>query len=471
MKIAYIHYHLKTGGVTTVLKQQIEALVDTCDLLVLSGDLPETPFPCDIVRIPELGYDRPGQKKMVPDDVAASIIEAIKTKWENGCDILHVHNPTLAKNKHFLKILKALHHRKIKLLLQIHDFAEDGRPQAFFCDDQYIADCHYAAINTRDYNLLLKAGLKKEGLHKIANIVKPFEYSSSDKCDSRLVLYPIRAIRRKNIGEAILLSLFFNNDETLAITLPPNSPVDKKSYAGWKTYARARNLKVAFDVGLTQHFTELVRCAGFLITTSITEGFGFSFLEPWTAFKMLWGRKLPDICHDFETNGVVLDHLYTRLNVPLEWIDQQKWFNTWQSCVQSAAAMFNFNIKDITIANAFGEMSAQKTIDFGLLNEAFQKTIIELVLSDPRCRERLICLNPYLAALGHLDNHEALIQNNRHAIMQNYHQPAYRETLTDTYTKVAGVNVRHQIDKFVLISEFMDLNKFSLLKWGPYVEE
>ena len=74
-----------------------------------------------------------------------------------------------------------------------------------------------------------------------------------------------------------------------------------------------------FEAGLTNDFESLVLSSEFIITTSITEGFGFSFLEPWTAKKMLWGRKLPDICEDFEKNGVQLDHLYTTLNIPIGW--------------------------------------------------------------------------------------------------------------------------------------------------------
>ncbi|MBW1695034.1 MAG: hypothetical protein JRJ41_13015, partial [Deltaproteobacteria bacterium] len=105
MKIAFIHYHLKTGGVTTVLRQQVEAIMDTCDVLVLSGTSPGSPFPCDIAVIPDLGYDTPDSKRIRPEDVAASIIEAIGKKWKSGCDLIHVHNPTLKKNKHFITIL------------------------------------------------------------------------------------------------------------------------------------------------------------------------------------------------------------------------------------------------------------------------------------------------------------------------------------------------------------------------------
>ncbi|MBL7179979.1 MAG: hypothetical protein ISS65_07180 [Desulfobacterales bacterium] len=470
MKIAFIHYHLKTGGVTTVIKHQIEAIRDTCDALILTGALPKTLLPCDAVQIPGLGYDRPGRNTLNPLDVTASIIQAIHSKWKDGCDLVHVHNPFLAKNKNFLKILKALQQKNIKLFLQIHDFAEDGRPLFYFSDDEYIADCHYGVINSRDYNILLKAGLKKNGVHKIFNTIKPFQYKSTDVSTKKQVLYPVRAIRRKNIGEAILLSVFFKNHETLVITLPPNSPVDLKSYAGWKAFARENHLKVVFDAGMTREFSELVRSSAFLVTTSIAEGFGFSFLEPWIARKILWGRKLPDICHDFESNGIRLDHLYTRISVPLEWLDKESLSSTWQSCVRKACAMFDFPIRETSIANAFEKITADETIDFGLLNEALQKQIIARLLADPGNPSRLIHLNPFLLSPGDVSDPETLIQNNRQAALRNYSPTIYGNTLKDIYKKVGGLNVRQRIDKSALASEFLNLENFSLLKWGPYVE-
>jgi hypothetical protein len=154
LKIAFIHYHLKTGGVTTVLRQQVESILDTCDLLVLSGDPPESPFLCDVVHIPGLGYEIPGRNPMDPERIATAIIEAIHLKWNNGCDLVHVHNPTLKKNANFLKILNVLKKRGLKLFLQIHDFAEDGRPLSYFAEEEYIENCHYGVINSRDYNIL-----------------------------------------------------------------------------------------------------------------------------------------------------------------------------------------------------------------------------------------------------------------------------------------------------------------------------
>jgi glycosyltransferase involved in cell wall biosynthesis len=471
MKIVFIHYHLKTGGVTAVLRQQIESMLHTSDLLLLTGAPPDASFPCETVHIPGLGYDKSGPNRFEPEKVADAIIKAIRLKWDGGCDIIHVHNPTLAKNRNFLKILKTLQKEKFRLFLQIHDFAEDGRPLAYFSEDDYVSDCHYGVINSRDYNILLKAGLKKEGLHKIFNIITPLNFKATGAIPKNYILYPVRAIRRKNIGEAILLSLFFTNDETLAITLPPNSPADIKSHERWKAFVDEKHLDIIFEAGLTHEFPDLVLSANFLITTSITEGFGFSFLEPWTAEKLLWGRRLPQICQDFEKNGLQLDHLYSRLNVPVEWIGKERLFKTWKLCVQRAGSMFDLAIDETAIKNAFEKTTDKDIIDFGLLDESFQKTVISKVLSDSANRDALIHLNPYLSNPGDVSNRDALIQNNLKAVKRHYNQTRYRKNLLDIYTRVIRDNVHQKIDKKILFSEFFSLDNFSLLKWSSYAEK
>lgn len=471
MRIALAHYHLKTGGVTTVLRQQIEAIKNDCEILVLTGELPDSPFPADIKHIPGLAYyGRSSKKAFNPKKVAESIIKAIHSKWKDGCDILHVHNPLLAKNKIFLKILHELREREIRLFLQIHDFAEDGRPLSYFDEDEYVPDCHYGVINSRDYNILLKAGLKKEGLHKIFNTIKPFEFKKKAVETKKIALYPIRAIRRKNIGEAILLSLFFKNHVALFITQPPNSPIDIISYKGWKRFVEENRLDVVFEAGLKYDFEKLVLAARFLITTSITEGFGFSFLEPWTAKKILYGRKLPDICYDFEQNGIKLDHLYTKLLVPVKWIDKKDLYERWRASVLKAWSLFNYKIDNKNIEKGFSAITKNNNIDFGLLNESFQKQIIACILSDKKNANMLRSLNPYLSHIGEIKNQDALIQNNMKAVLSNYNNTVYKKKLFEIYSKVCKNPVRQRIDKKILLAEFLNLHKFSLLKWGDYVK-
>ncbi len=468
MKIAFIHYHLKTGGVTTVLRQQVEAIQNACEVLVLTGTPPESPFPADTIHIPGIGYDTEDTKPYDPEKVAELIVEAIFSRWNDGCDVLHVHNPTLAKNRNFLKILKAIQKKNIKLFLQIHDFAEDGRPLSYFYDDDYVPDCHYGAINSRDYNILLKSGLKKEGLHKIFNTISPFNFKGKNPGPKGHVLYPIRAIRRKNIGEAILLSLFFKNKEALFITLPPNSPADIVSYEGWKEFVNEKNLHVVFEAGLTNKFSTLVRSARFLITTSITEGFGFSFLEPWTAQKVLWGRRLPDICYDFDKKGIYLDHLYSRLLVPIKWIGKKMFYEKWKSCILESCARFNYDIDEGCIEKSFETITENENIDFGLLDETFQKQIISRVLSSKKDADRLIRRNPYLSNPGYVLNKEGLIQNNEKAVLNNYNKNIYKKKLLEIYARVVKDSVCHSIDKTLLLSEFFNLKQFSLLKWSEY---
>ncbi|OQY12646.1 MAG: hypothetical protein B6I30_04405 [Desulfobacteraceae bacterium 4572_187] len=400
MKIAFIHYHLKTGGVTTVLKQQIKAIQNSCNTFVLTGSDQKSSFPVDTVFIPGLGYDSFSQKKPPPHEVAESIISAIFAKFGSICDVLHVHNPTLAKNTDFLKILSELQKRNINLFLQIHDFAEDGRPKVYF-SDQYLSDCHYGVINSRDF---------------------------------------------------------------------PNSPADFDSYAGWIGFVKNNNLNVEFESGLKNDFSKLVLSSRFIITTSISEGFGFSFIEPWCAKKVIWGRKLPDICSDFENNGISLGHLYSNLLVPLEWIGKDNFYRKWKDCILKNCKLLNYDIDKSSIDKIFSQVIKNDKIDFGFLDESFQKNIISHIMSSNNNKNKLIRLNPYLTSVGIVSDKQRLIKNNMKAVFSNYSKDIYKEKLIEIYKKVANISVSHSIDKKILLSCFLDPGHFSLLKWCKYSE-
>lgn len=468
MKIAFMHYHLKPGGVTTCLKQQVDALKDDCEMLVVTGETPSGVFPADTLIVPELAYSIRGRRAFSPRDAASAIVDAIEDRFNGPCDILHVHNPMLAKNRQLLQILKALQKKGVCLLLQAHDFAEDGRPLSYY-DEDYLQDCHYSVVNSRDYNILLKSGLKKEGLHLFFNTVKLPQIETDFSAGGADVVYPIRAIRRKNIGEAVLLSLFFGNDDVLAVTLPPNSPADIESYQGWKAFAADRRLKVEFDRGLKQPFEAIVSSARYLLTTSITEGFGFAFLEPWLFGKLVWGRKLKDICADFEANGILLDHMYGQLKVPIDWVGSDGFFEKWNRTIRKACGLFDFQIQKDRIQSAYDSLTAGGTIDFGLLDEALQKGVIRRLLSDSAAKKQISLLNAPLSEMGRVSNAKDLIRANHKAVLRNYSRARCRQKLLSTYRYVAATPVRQRIDRKRLLAEFFDLNKFSLLKWGDYV--
>ena len=467
MKIAYMHFHLKTGGVTTVIRQQVETLKNACEAVVLSGVLPETDFPCKVIPIPGIGYDSDINRRMDPGKTADAVIEAIFSHWPGGCDILHVHNPILAKNRNYLKILKRLQDKGLRLFLQIHDFAEDGRPGVYFKDD-YISDCHYGVINSRDYDILIKSGLKPEGLHRVGNMVTPLPTDPEPGDVKGHILYPVRAIRRKNIGEAILLACFFPENRPLLITLPPNSPADFPAYESWKRFVSRHTLNVEFEAGLKNDFISLVHSSASLVTTSISEGFGFSFMEPWTAGKYLWGRDLTGITDDFKINNIALDHLYTKIRTPLKWLVPDGFFHVWRKAVLDNLALFGLESERFTIREEFNRLVSDGTIDFGLLNEKSQQTVINRILKSRENKKQFKKLNPFLADCGRSSVEASVTASNCALVKDRYSAGVYRETLMAAYGAVLSRNPIQSIDKTKLLSEFFRFDSFSLLKWGRH---
>ena len=146
---------------------------------------------------------------------------------------------------------------------------------------------------------------------------------------------------------------FLPGSAKLVITLPPNSPMDITSYRDWKSFVAKHQLSVEFDAGVKKDFQTLVQAARSLITTSITEGFGFSFLEPWVHDKLLWGRNLSPVTQDFERNGIRLNHLYPFLMVPVDWIGQTALFERWQSCVRHTCEVFHYPVEQGRISTSF----------------------------------------------------------------------------------------------------------------------
>ena len=466
MKIAYLHYHLKPGGVTTVIRQQIDAVKDFCEILVITGSPPTDVFPAETIVIPGVGYSQPDSDLPPPEKIAQAIINAIHDRWETGCDLLHVHNPLLAKNKNFLKILSVLRGKNIRLFLQVHDFAEDGRPWSYYTENDYPADCQYGVINSRDFEILIKTGLKPDGLHLLANTVSPFKTEGGKKIPKEIILYPVRAIRRKNIGEALLLSLFFPNNETLAITLPPNSHRDWTTYDDWKKFAHHHALKVIFEAADQYDFTDLVKSAKCLITTSISEGFGFAFLEPWTAGKTLIGRNIPDICRDFSKNDIHLDHLYNQILIPVDWFDIHQFYEKWKACILKNARRFNIKISVSRVDAAFKTITKDNCIDFAHLNENMQQHIISMLINSNDIKKQILKLNPFLANITRLPDHHNRISHNKKAVVASYSQKAYQRCLMDIYSRIVQKSVSQQIDKQILAREFLNPETFSLLKWS-----
>jgi hypothetical protein len=305
-------------------------------------------------------------------------------------------------------------------------------------------------------------------LHYLPNAVRVLNPETPAEPTGACFLYPVRGLRRKNVGEAILLARLTNPSLPLAVTQPPTSPQDVASYNDWRKFCSRLGLQVFFDHGKRYAFAELLTAAHSMLTTSISEGFGFAFLEPWTAGRFLWGRRLADICPDFEAAGVQLDHLYDTIDIPLGWVEKETLRHRWTRCLREAYGRFHGVIGQRAVDAAWHKAAAGDLIDFGMLAESMQRDIIRRVIGDRAAARRLKSINPRLKDAGRVDGMLERIDINRRAVLKAYSLDAYRRKLMAAYRGVVDRAVHHSIDRGQLLDHFLRRGRFSLLKWERY---
>ena len=90
-------------------------------------------------------------------------------------------------------------------------------------------------------------------------------------------------------------------DRHFANSLEPTNPAFRPQFERWKSFSRELQLPVTFGLGhqVDCSFPKMVACSEAIVTTSVAEGFGLGFLEPWVFGKSLCGRNLPEITGDF----------------------------------------------------------------------------------------------------------------------------------------------------------------------------
>lgn len=462
MRIAFVHHHFRQGGVTRVISQQASSLSARASTILITGEPPPHSISIPYTVVPSIAYDRDRSDHLRPSDIAREVIDAVSTHWKGGADLYHFHNPTLGKNVDFLAAIKVMISMNQKVLLQIHDFAEDGRPWGYTRED-YPSDCHYAVINHRDYGLLLEAGLKPQGLHYIPNSIRLLEIAASNKVSQDIVLYPIRAIRRKNIGEAILHSLFLKDDLKIGISLEPTGMIDVRSYRDWMDFVKHQDFRVLFRLGIEHDFAYILMRTRCMITTSIKEGFGLSFLEPWTGGKMLYGRLLADVCSDFIEKGIRLDHLYRDIKVPLAYIDEWLFHRKWVNCYRERLVQYGITESSEEIEEHFRSIIKNGYVDFGLLSEDLQRQVILGLSNNEKRRKKFLDLNTGLADTNFFKDSREVIESNRRIVESEYSEEKNRELLLTVYEKVLSSDVTQSIDKKVLLFAFNTPEKNTLL--------
>jgi glycosyltransferase involved in cell wall biosynthesis len=213
--------------------------------------------------------------------------------------------------------------------------------------------------------------------------------------ERKLLFYPTRGIRRKNIGEAVLLAVILADcGVEVATSRAPDNEAWLAIHDRWEAFVREQGIGASLAVvdnpdfgGHT--FEEWLASASAIVTTSVTEGFGLAFLEPFLLGKPLVGRDLPDITRDFRDFGLNFPGLYHRLLVPIDWIDLRRFEERIEALLTSQYATYARTMPPDATRRAVNAIRHEDSIDLGGLEESFQEVVIARCLTDPSARKQV----------------------------------------------------------------------------------
>jgi len=336
VRLAILHYHLRPGGVTTVIRNSQRALAGKFDVSLLA----------------DFGYeDRPARSRAEFLAGATLLADRLRDRVQ-GVDVLHTHNIGLGKHPRLTCAVKLLAQRAdtIQVINQVHDFPEDERPaqlralrdctgnpdNAFWRGICYydLPNVIWATLTTHDATKLAARGVPPERIHVVPNPVddefftlpRPSRAELQEVSNrlaafarfhhfpfdprKKILLSPMKVMVRKNNEEAVELAGRLRKYQ-LVISLDASSSADRAYSERLKKRIRREQLPAMIGVG-----AELVsplplfHLAHAILTTSRMEGFGYTFVEGWLCGKAVIGRDIPEVTQDFVAAGMKMDHFY-----------------------------------------------------------------------------------------------------------------------------------------------------------------
>ena len=459
MRVAIVHYHLDPGGVTRVIATASQALTAaSIQHVILAGGCGVTPQAVlgasrpealPIHTIPALGYlTTPGVTTAA--QLTASLLTTATAALGAAPDLWHFHNHSLGKNCLIPDVIARLAAAGERLVLQIHDLAEQGRPANY----PLIADCenlypfspriHYAFLNTRDLSLFTAAGLPAENSSILPTPVAIPSLIPPPAAGPPILFAPIRGIRRKNLGELVFLAALAPAGARIAISRAPRNPAALPVHDTWQKFANSQRLPIAFDVvdrfapavSAASSFDSWLAHATHLVTTSVSEGFGLPFLEAAALGKPLIGRNLPHLTAAHARHGIRTGHLYDRLLVPADWIDLPILEDYLTADLERTYRAYRRPLSNQTIAATLATIIGGDYFDFGNLPEPLQQAAIERLADLPN--HKLVLVQHHGLTTPAEDWLAAVIAERTPtatpAQLAPYAVSEYQETITALYT-------------------------------------
>ena len=453
--LAIIHYHLLPGGVCSAIKNSVLALSQSGwfahrTLRVLTGrkdgvaEFAEYLNRLDIQVEFEVDarLDYSDRVWSEPDDFwnDASALATWLLRQGRGTSLFWTHNPTLGKNALLTAGLMLAGQQAEtadsphRFLYHIHDFAECGRLWNLMnlrrcwgsggLEDFYpVANTvGYAVLNSADSLKLARAGIPKNRIFYLPNAVastRAEKKISKESIAVELQRYarnrgyrfeperqwwtlPIRLIRRKNVVEALLLAATADHPPQLLVTLDANSEPERPYAEAVKDLFRRQNhaAVVGFGhelVGNAFGFDDLLLASDAVVTTSLLEGFGFTFLEGANRGIPLVGRNLNELTSDFAEAGFPGDSLYEQFLVPIDRETRAEMITKGRQFAQQQGQLLGLTNSTIDrFADEVRTIFSDDAVDFGFLELKQQLGLIDY-LREKAFLEELQSINPTAA--------------------------------------------------------------------------
>ncbi len=581
LSIGFVHYHIKPGGIKTVLTNNARALalrrrfenvfiqVMACiekDLLKVGifeikddANRPISNLHIRNIDISEMAYSDVIYSSKEEFTEAARRIKRIivrnldlsRCTPENPY-IIHAHNLPLAKNPCVAMAMVlvarwALQHKKPLLILnQIHDFAENIRfdllrhvlnctgsydPEfAAFCLYPQLPNIFYVVLTREDRDNLTSIGLdpehifllpdsigsdnievisdkksasRSEYLNQLRAVIAEAALSAGFyfEADRRIILQPIKAMRRKNIAESILLIAALNHIHPchqLMVTLDATSPADVRYSGTIKQFVKQNRLPAYIGIdhrsiisALDRRFrpsesnllelADILDISSVILSTSFIEGFGLPFIEGWLFRKCVVGRRIENVIRDFEENGIDFDHLYPRLAVSTEWldIDLDLLIDRYRRRIDDHRRRLDFpaigrtKMKNEILNEKIFNIGDEPFVDFVDLDLKSQLYLIKKLQSQPRLMRRFIETNPVIEQIAAMIQNPptSLIDKNRSVIIRRYGLRAQADKLIKIFDSARGLYQPSQnrpfkkapINNRPLIEKFLSVKNTKLL--------
>lgn len=423
-----IHYHIRPGGVSTVIKRYSETFTrckkDNAENFIIASldGADKKEFTSSLlINMKECDYHYVCSEREFKSlrKVLFTEIEKIILSVKNKSIVFVAHNLSLVKNPALSSAVYLLSKKygssTIRFFSVIHDFSENGRgdlisqitlietfgidirKELFFIG----APAHCVAPSANTYNLLKKTKFNVTLLQNpVASIdITRFENKRSETLQhfryytrqwgmeldikKKIYYYPVRLISRKNILEAIVLACFALNGILLTGPCATRS-IDQERFNIIDSFVKKHGLSVIFNsVDAIKALNVKMNSVAYLmsicdaaISTSVAEGFGFGLYEPWLYGKAIIGRKPSGFISPFCDDSVY----YSWFPVPREWVSLEKISKIYEEkYFEYYKEKINWNPESI--------FCKESTVDFGALDETAQIQIIRNAIEDSRKME------------------------------------------------------------------------------------